>query len=131
MSDNNLINDQLLEQCRERGYFTIEGLFTDEEVEGVRDEIPKIAARYLYAPQELVKIEPAVAGGETTLEIFELGVRKFSRMAKYNEFFRNLAFHPQMAKLATSILGPDFVFHLRPPEGAPEVLVAGWECRDV
>ena len=28
MSDNNLINDQLLKQYHEQGYFTVEGLFT-------------------------------------------------------------------------------------------------------
>ena len=120
MSDNNLINDQLLERYREQGYFTVEGLFTAEEVEGVRDEIPKIVARYPDVPQDLVQLEPAVASGESTPETFELGVRKLSRMAKYNEFFRQRAFHPKMVKIATTILGPDIVLHqgqllMKPP----------------
>ena len=120
MCDNNLINDQLLEQYREQGYFTVKGLFTAEEVEGVREEIPKIVARYPDVPEELVQIEPAVASGEKKPESFELGVRKLSRMARHNEFFRNLAFHPKMVKIAKTILGQSIVLHqgqllMKPP----------------
>ena len=107
MSDNNFINDQLLKQYREQGYFTVEGLFTAEEVEGVREEIPKIVARYPDVPEELVQIEPTVASGEKIPESFELGVRKLSRMARHNEFFRNLAFHPKMVEIAKNDIGAE------------------------
>lgn len=120
MSDSNLINDQILKQYHEHGYFTVEGLFTAEEVKGVRNEIPKIVARYPDVPKELVQIEPTVASSEKKPESFELGVRKLSRMARHNEFFRNLAFHPKMVKIAKSILGPDIMLHqgqllMKPP----------------
>ncbi len=120
MTESNLINEQLLEQYRDYGYFTIEALFTNEEVEAVRTEISKIIARYPNVPEELVQIEPAVASGKNTSKTFELGVRKLSRMAKYNTFFRDLAFHPKMVEIATSILGPDIVLHqgqllMKPP----------------
>ncbi len=120
MGDNNLVNDQLLKQYREQGYFTVEGLFTAEEVQSVREEIPKIVARYPDVPKELVQIEPTVASGEKTPESFELGVRKLSRMARHNAFFRNLAFHPKMVNIARTLLGPDIVLHqgqllMKPP----------------
>ena len=120
MSDNNLIHDQQLKQYEEQGYFTVEGMFTAEEVEGIRDEIPKIVARYPDVPTELVQIEPTVASGEKKPESFELGVRKLSRMARHNGFFRNLAFHPKMVKIAKTLLGPDIVLHqgqllMKPP----------------
>lgn len=120
MSDGNLINDQLLRRYHEQGYFTVKGLFTAEEVEGVRNEIPKIVARYPDVPAELVQIEPTVASGERKPESFELGVRKLSRMARHNVFFRNLAFHPKMVKIAKAILGPHIVLHqgqllMKPP----------------
>lgn len=120
MSDNNPINDRQLKQYEEQGYFTVEGLFTAQEVEGVRNEIPKIVARYPDVPTELVQIEPTVASGEKKPESFELGVRKLSRMARHNEFFRNLAFLPKMVGIAKSILGPDIVLHqgqllMKPP----------------
>ena len=120
MGGSNLIHDQLLRRYHEHGYFTAKGLFTAEEVEGVRNEIPKIVARYPDVPTELVQMEPTVASGEKEPESFELGVRKLSRMARHNDFFRNLAFHPKMVKIAKAILGPDIVLHqgqllMKPP----------------
>ena len=44
MIDKALISDQLLEQYREHGYFTVENLFTSDEVEGVR-QVPTIQRR--------------------------------------------------------------------------------------
>ena len=76
MIDKALISDQLLEQYREHGYFTVENLFTSDEVEGVRKEITRIVDRYPDVPKELVQIEPSVVRGEHTPESVELGVRK-------------------------------------------------------
>ena len=120
MTDTNLINDQTLGQYHEKGYFTVEGLFTDDEVEGVHQEITRIVACYPDVPKGLVQIEPSVASGENTPETLELGVRKLAGMAKHNAFFRNLAFHPKMVKIATTILGPDVKLHtsgllMKPP----------------
>ena len=95
------------EQFAEEGYFTIEGLLTAAEVEAVHEEIARIVARYPDCPEELVQLEPSVRSGENTPEDVELGVRKLFRMAKHNEFFRTLAFHPKMVKIATQLLGPD------------------------
>ena len=107
MMDKSLIDDQRLEQYREHGYFTVENLFTVDEVEDVRKEITKIVERYPDVPKELVQMEPTVVRGEHTPESVELGVRKLFRMARHNDFFHNLAFHPKMVQIATTLLGPD------------------------
>ncbi len=107
MIDKSLIDDQRLEQYREHGYFTVENLFTADEVEGVRKEITKIVDRYPDVPKELVQIEPTVVRGEHTPESVELGVRKLFRMTRHNDFFHNLAFHPKMVQIARTLLGPD------------------------
>ena len=107
MTDNNLIRDQQLQQYHQQGYVVIEGLFTADEVEAVRNEITNIVARYPDVPKGLIEIEPSVANGENTPELLELGVRKLANVARHNAFFRNLAFHPKMAAIATTLLGPD------------------------
>lgn len=107
MTDNNLISNQQLQQYHQQGYVVIEGLFTADEVEAVRNEITNIVARYPDVPTGLVEIEPSVANGENTPELLELGVRKLANVARHNAFFRNLAFHPKMAAIATTLLGPD------------------------
>ena len=55
----------------------------------------------------LIEFEPSVANGENTPELLELGVRKLANVARHNAFFHNLAFHPKMAAIATTLLGPD------------------------
>ena len=37
-----LITEQMVRKYRAEGYFTVEGLFTPDEVDGVRREISKI-----------------------------------------------------------------------------------------
>ena len=120
MTEKNLINNQILQQFREKGYFTVKGLFTTDEVEGVRNEITKIVAQYPDVPKGLVQIEASVISGENPTEDLELGVRKLAKMAKHNEFFRNVAFHPKMVQIAAMILGPDVRLHqsmllMKPP----------------
>ena len=107
MGVNELADNQILKAYHEQGYFTVEALFTADEVEGVLKEITKIAERYPNVPKELVQIEPSVIRGEHTPESVELGVRKLFQMAKHNDLFRNLAFHPKMVQIATTLLGPD------------------------
>ena len=51
MTDNNLTSNQQLQQYHQQGYFTVEGLFTPDEVEAVRNEITKIVARYPDDPK--------------------------------------------------------------------------------
>ncbi len=107
MTDNNLISNQQLQQYHQQGYFTVEGLFTADEVEAVRNEITNTVARYPDVPKGLIEIEPSVANGENTPELLELGVRKLANVARHNAFFHNLAFHPKMVEIATKLLGPD------------------------
>lgn len=76
-------------------------------MEAIRREVTLIVDRHPNVPEELVQIEPSVARGEFTLATKELGVRKLFRMARYNDLFRQLAFHPKMVTIATSLLGPD------------------------
>ena len=45
--------------------------------------------------------------GKDAPESTELGVRKLAKMAVRNDFFRDLAFHPGMMEIATTLLGPD------------------------
>ena len=58
--------------------------------------------------------------GKDAPESTELGVRKLATMAVRNDFFRDLAFHPGMMEIATTLLGPDvYLFQsmslLKPP----------------
>ena len=94
-------------QFDEQGYFIIDEFLTLEEVDGVRNEIATIMDRYPDVPEELVQIEPAVGRGEITPDRVELGVRKLFRMARHNDFFRALAFHPKMVGIAEALVGPD------------------------
>ena len=94
-------------QFNEQGYFIIDAFLTQEEVDGVRNEITTIMDRYPDVPEELVQIEPAVGRGEITPDRVELGVRKLFRMARHNDFFRALAFHPKMVGIAEALVGPD------------------------
>ena len=120
IDNNNLISDRQIQRYHEQGYFTVEGLFTADEVDAVRNEITKIVARYPNDPQGMIEFEPSVENGENTPEVLELGVRKLSNVVRYNTFFRSLAFHPKMVEIATTLLGPDVtllqsILLLKPP----------------
>ena len=106
MDDHDLMAERV-EQYAKNGYFTVEGLLAGAEVEAVHEETARIVARYPDCPEELVQMEPSVRNGENRPEDVELGVRKLFRMAKHNEFFRNLAFHPKMVEIANQLLGAD------------------------
>ena len=60
-------SDDQVTQYEEDGYFVMEGLMTDEEVEELRVEAERIAAGEVDFPVELVEFEPHAAprGGET------------------------------------------------------------------
>ena len=89
------------------GYFIMEGLLDDGEVESIRREITAIVDRYPDVPEELVQIEPAVRRGAVEPESVELGVRKLFRMTLHNELFRSLAHHPVMVGIAVELIGQD------------------------
>ena len=107
MTDKALINDAMIQQYHEEGYVTVEGLFTVDEVEGVRKEITKIVNSHPPVKGGLVQLEPTVTEGKNTPESAELGVRKLAKIAVQNDFFHDLAFHPGMVGIATALLGPD------------------------
>ena len=89
------------------GYYVMEGLLDDGEVESIRREITAIVDRYPDVPEELVQIEPAVRRGAVEPESVELGVRKLFRMTLHNELFRSLAHHPVMVGIAVELIGQD------------------------
>ncbi|MCY4545561.1 MAG: phytanoyl-CoA dioxygenase family protein [Gemmatimonadetes bacterium] len=89
------------------GYYVMEGLLDDDEVESIRREITAIVGRYPDVPEELVQIEPAVRRGAVEPESVELGVRKLFRMTLHNELFRSLAHHPVMVGIAVELIGQD------------------------
>ena len=89
------------------GYYVMEGLLDDGEVESIRREITSIVDQYPDVPEELVQIEPAVRRGAVTPESVELGVRKLFRMTLHNELFRSLAHHPVMVGIAVELIGQD------------------------
>ena len=120
MTDRILITDEMVMKHHNEGHFTVEGLFSNDEVEGVRREITNIVEDYPPMERELVQIEPTVTEGKDTPESTELGVRKLAKIAVRNDFFRNLAFHQGMVEIATRLLGPDvYLFQsmslLKPP----------------
>ena len=81
MTDKTFINDEMVQQYHEEGYFTVAGLFSADEVEGVRHEITKIVESHPPAKSGLVQAEPTVAEGKDAPESAELGVRKLAKMA--------------------------------------------------
>lgn len=88
------------------GYLVVEHVFDASLVNTIRREITKLVAQNPGA-EELVQIEPCVARGELIPANRELGVRKLFRMAKYNDFFRELTFHPGMLTIVAGLLGSD------------------------
>ena len=120
MTDRILITDEMVMKHHNEGYFTVEGLFSNDEVEGVQREITKIVEDYPPIERELVQLEPTVTEGKNTPESTELGVRKLAKIAVRNNFFRNLAFHQGMVEIATRLLAPEvYIFQsmslLKPP----------------
>ena len=88
------------------GYLIVEDVFDASLVDTIRNEITRIVVRG-SDEEGLVQIEPSVASGELVPANKELGVRKLFRMAKYNEFFKELAFHPGMLSLVVELFGSD------------------------
>ena len=120
MTDRILITDEMVMKHHYEGYFTVEGLFSNDEVEGVRRGITKIVEDYPPIERELVQLEPTVTEGKNTPESTELGVRKLAKIAVRNNFFRNLAFHQGMVEIAMRLLAPEvYIFQsmslLKPP----------------
>ena len=116
-----MITNETVRRYRDEGYFTVKGLFSTDEVEGVRQEITKIIENHPSVEKGLVQLEPTVTEGKDAPESTELGVRKLAKIAVRNDFFRNLAFHRGMVEIATRLLGPDiYLFQsmslLKPPQ---------------
>ena len=114
------ISDEIVAKYHNEGYFTVDGLFTADEIEGVRREITKIVEDHPPVQRGLVQLEPSVTEGKDTPESAELGVRRLAKIAVQNDFFRDLAFHAGMVEIATKLLGPDvYLFQsmslLKPP----------------
>ena len=87
MTDRILITDEMVMKHHNEGYFTVEGLFSSDEVEGVRREITNIVEDYPPMEREFVQIEPTVTEGKDTPESTELGVRKLAKIAVRNDSF--------------------------------------------
>ncbi|MBM3265652.1 MAG: phytanoyl-CoA dioxygenase family protein [candidate division Zixibacteria bacterium] len=107
MTKRKKLTQQQVDGFREQGYCLVDGLFSRDEVEGVRREITRIMQTYPDVPEGLVQMEPAVKRGEVKPENPELGVRKLFQMAVQNAFFRSIAFHPGMVGIANTLFGPD------------------------
>ena len=91
---------------KREGYLVVKHVFDASLVSSIRREITKIVAQN-PGVEELVQIEPCVTRGELIPANRELGVRKLFRMAKYNDFFRELTFHPGMLNIVGDLLGSD------------------------
>jgi len=107
MIDKTFINDKMVQQYQGEGYFTVEGLFTVGEVEDVREEITRIVKECPPAKGGMVQLEPDILEKPDTSESAELGVRKLAKIAVQNDFFHDVAFHPGMLEIATTLLGAD------------------------
>lgn len=107
MTVQEVINDRQIAQFRDKGFFVAPGLFSTDDVAGVRNEITTLMRPYPNVPDGLVQMEPTVRAGTVTPSTPELGVRKLFRMTAHSAFFRDLAFHPGMVGIATTLAGPD------------------------
>ena len=110
-----------LEQYRDNGFFTVTGLLSLDEVDAIRQEIVAIAEAHPNTPEELIQFEVSVKDGSFTPSSTEMGIRKLFRMAKHNELFRDLAFHPRLVEIAKAILGDEVILMqsmslMKPPE---------------
>lgn len=104
-----MITTEWLPQFEDQGFFTVQGLLSSHEVDAIRREISVIAEQYPDVPDELIQFEVAVKDGTVQPESTEAGIRKLFRMAKHNQLFQQLAFHPKLVDIAQSILGPELI----------------------
>ena len=104
-----MITPEWLSQFEDQGFVTVQGLLSSDEVVGIRDEISVIARQYPDVPDELIQFEVAVKDGTVQPQSTEAGIRKLFRMAKHNDLFRKLAFHPKLVGIAEGILGADLI----------------------
>ena len=138
-------SDDQVTQYEEDGYFVMEGLMTDEEVEELRVEAERIAAGEVDFPVELVEFEPHAAS-----ETPPLGrLRKINECAFNNAVFLEHARNAKLLEAAAAVLGPDLKLFgdqmfIKPPGGMektyhqdspyftiePMALVTGWTALD-
>ena len=86
------LTDDQLRQLDEAGYLVLPGVFTPEEVERLRAEVPAMVAE--QRPEN-----PREAGKEAVRNILSLHRR--------NELYRRLVRHPRMLEAARQILGEE------------------------
>ena len=98
-----------IDRFRQHGYFTVRSLLSLAEVEAIRQEITQIAEKYPDTPAELIQFEVAVQEGSFQPSSTEMGIRKLFRMAKHNQLFQELAFHPRLLEIAGALLGQDLI----------------------
>ena len=121
MSDNNFINDQLLKQYREQGYFTVEGLFTAEEVESVRDEIPEDWWRVIpMYPRSWCKSSRLSPAAKKYRNLSNSGFGNSRVWRDTMSFSETLPSIQKWWRIAKTILGPNIVMHqgqllMKPP----------------
>ena len=101
---NHTLADQQIRHFQEEGFLILPGMLAKETVEQVFVEITAAMDQRPDIPDDLIQYEPSMRGKPHT-ETNELHVRKFYRMAKHLEFFRQLAHHPNLLVTARKLLG--------------------------
>ena len=138
-------SDDQVTQYEEDGYFVMEGLMTDEEVEELRVEAERIAAGEVDFPVELVEFEPHAAPETPPLD----RLRKINECAFNNAVFLEHARNAKLLEAAAAVLGPDLKLFgdqmfIKPPGGMektyhqdspyfkvePMALVSSWVAMD-
>jgi len=99
---------------KEEGFFVVRNLLTLEEVEQVKKQLTELVKLWPdRLPEDIkpmVDLDPKLTNGQTkfsSLEETELKVRRFFRMSVHDEYFRNLALHPNMVNICNATIGED------------------------
>ena len=108
-----MLNDTQLQQFEEDGFIFVPDLFTAEEVDVLKDEIPEIFA------QQRSEVVREKSGG---------AVRTAFATHTYNDVFRRFVSHPRILEPAQQILEGDVYIHQFKLNGKAAFDGEVWQC---
>jgi phytanoyl-CoA hydroxylase len=106
---------------QENGYLIVPHLFTDAELEALRQRAEWIASGEApHIPAECRQVEPGVAQGEQAADSYVLSLRKLSHLAWHDECMLAHARDPRITGCVAGLLGPDLKLYqdqlfMKPP----------------
>ena len=138
-------SDEQVAQYEEDGFFVMERLMTDDEVEELRQRAEQIASGEVDFPAARIEFEPNAAPDASPMD----RLRKINEGAFHDPVFLKHARNPKLLDVAEAVLGPDLKLFgdqmfIKPPGGIektyhqdspyfkiePMALVSSWVAMD-